>query len=454
MSAGKLQPGTGLPAPAVPDAVRWYEGMRLAPQHFQQQSARLEMLAPALLRCVNPLHWGLLQLATRQDGSVITVTYVEAVMPDGLLVLSRQDRVLSIDLGTTPPDQDGVWRLSLAVPARSGGDQPGPRRYLDQAGMLLNDQNPGGVDATVSLLRPNLQLVSGHGQGFAVEELLPLMRLRNDGALPVDTHYTAPWLRIGRGLPLYARIDTLCRALRSNFNTLSSEQAAADAQQVRRQALLPQLGARLLELEALFQDGGAHPHQVYLLLAGLLGALAAGVPGLSLPRLASFDYRDISLAMEPLFAQLEQVRARLAPDFHWTAFTPRGANNYELDIGKLRAAQPYLIALQKPVRASDADMARWLREALVCSAGKEEDLQRRRSRGIGKVALGAEQAQRIGGDSGRTLFQLDLSGDAPDCFDPHAPLRILGPGGSADSYVEPLAIELLLRNQDQHSAHN
>ncbi|NHZ66140.1 type VI secretion system baseplate subunit TssK [Massilia genomosp. 1] len=441
MSAGDNPCSAGLP-----DAVRWYEGMRLAPQHFQQQSARLEMLAPALLRSVEPLHWGLLHLRTRQDGPVVAVTELEAVMPDGLLVSSRADQVLSIDLSKIDADADGMWRLSLAVPARGTGARPGPRRFLDQGSMLVNDQNPGGVDATVSLLRPNLQLVCGHGQGFATDELLPLLRFQDNGALPLQTGYIAPWLRVGPGLPLYGRIDRLCRDLRLNYATLANEQGADAALAARRQAILAQLAARLLELEATHQGGSAHPQRLFLLLAGLLGALSAGVPGMALPRLPDFDYRDIALAVDPLLDELERVRKRLAPDFIWAAFAARGAHDYEIDLGAIEPAEPYIIALQKPARASDADMAHWLREALICSAGKEADLQRRRSRGIGTLALSVEQAQGIGGDSGRTLFRLDPGGAAADCFDPGAALRILGPGGNADNYIEPRAVAMLLRS--------
>lgn len=437
--------------PALPDAVRWYEGMRLTPQHFQQQSARLDMLAPALLRAIEPLHWGLLHLSTRQEGALITVSALEAVMPDGLPVRSRPEHVLSIDLGKIAADADGFWRLSLAVPARSAGGHPGPRRYLDQGSMLVNDQNPGGVDATLSLLRPNLQLVCGHGQGFATDELLPLLRFKDIGAVPVPTGYIAPWLRIAPGLPLYGRIERLCRDLRQNYVTLANEQGADPALQARRQAILPQLAARLLELEAAYQGGSAHPQRLFLLLAGLLGALSAGLPGQELPRLAQFDYRDIALAFDPLLGELERVRKRLAPDFNWAGFEARGAHGYQIALADLDAAEPLIIALQKPARASDADMAHWLREALICSAGKEADLQRRRSRGMGKVALSLEQAQRIGGDSARTLFRLEAGGDAADCFEPGAALRILGPGGNADSYIEPLGVALLLRG-GQHGA--
>ncbi|QNA89242.1 hypothetical protein G4G28_13585 [Massilia sp. Dwa41.01b] len=61
-------------------------------------------------------------------------------------------------------------------------------------------------------------------------------------------------------------------------------------------------------------------------------------------------------------------------------------------------------------------------------------------------------AQSLGGDASRTLFQLQVDAGSADYFDAALPLRIDGPGGSADGYIEPLAIELLLRPRSNATA--
>ncbi|MDN4059140.1 type VI secretion system baseplate subunit TssK [Massilia sp. YIM B02769] len=434
---------------AIPDAVRWYQGMRLAPQHFQLQAARQEMLAPALLRAVEPLHWGLLRLAVRQDGRCVIVDAIEAIMPDGLPVAAGPEARLRIELKDTPDDADKTWRVSLAVPGRA---LAGSRRYLPDGQGEIPDQNGEAGPLQVSRLKPNLMLVGGSGEGYAPGELLPLLRFRDIGGLPSRMAYIAPWLRVGPQLGLYRRIEALCARLRASYATLSdafdSEQAGAGAEpgidDLRRLALLPALGARVLELEAAYAGGQAHPRQLHALLAGLLGVLAAGMPQPVLPRLPAFDYRDIGASMMPLLAQLETARRLLAPQLHRVLFRPRedGVLAATLPPG---AATPLVLALRKPAATSDAAMRHWLLEAAIASANRLDEALHRRSPGMAVRLLEGREALRMGGDSGHAVFQLKPESDGGVWYTQGEALCIRSPGGSAEGYAEPLQVELLLR---------
>ena len=295
-------------------------------------------------------------------------------------------------------------------------------------------------------------LVSGNGEGFAPDELLPLLRYRDIGGLPSRTAYIAPWLQVGPQLTLYRRIEALCGRLRASYATLAEggdgAQAGRDADpgldDLRRLALLPQLGARLLELEAAYAGGQAHPRQLYGMLAGLLGALAAGVPRQALPRLPGFDYRDIGASFMPLLAQIETLRRLLSPQVHRVLFRPR-------EDGVLAAAlppgvgAPLVLALRKPPGTHDAAMRHWLLEAAIASASRLEEALYRRSPGMTVRQLEGKEALRMGGDSAHTLFLLAPESDGGVWQARGEPLCIRGPGGSADGYAEPLQVELLLR---------
>ena len=438
---------------AIPDAVRWYQGMRLAPQHFQLQGARHEMLAPALLRAVEPLHWGLLHLDVREDGRFVIVDALQAIMPDGLPVALGPKAGLRIELKDDLAGADKTWRVALAVPGRA---LAGSRRWLAEGAGEIADQNGEAGAIQVSRLKPNLMLVSGNGEGFAPDELLPLLRYRDIGGLPSRAAYIAPWLQVGPQLPLYRRIEALCGRLRASYATLAEggdgEQAGGGTglgadlglDDLRRLALLPQLGARLLELEAAYAGGQAHPRQLYGMLAGLLGALAAGVPRQALPRLPAFDYRDIGASFMPLLAQVETLRRLLSPQVHRVLFRARedGVLAAALPPG---AGAPLVLALRKPPGTHDAAMRHWLLEAAIASASRLEQALHRRSPGMTVRQLEGKEALRMGGDSAHTLFLLAPDSDGGVWQARGEPLCIRGPGGSADGYAEPLQVELLLR---------
>src|ERR1700678_750902 len=79
-------------ARSIPDLVRWYEGMLLLPEHFQAAAHRQEAVVPYLTFAAAPYAWGVAALEAPLDKGVFKVTRIEAVMPDGMLVASPDDR--------------------------------------------------------------------------------------------------------------------------------------------------------------------------------------------------------------------------------------------------------------------------------------------------------------------------------------------------------------------------
>ncbi|HEV3052518.1 MAG TPA: type VI secretion system baseplate subunit TssK, partial [Longimicrobium sp.] len=72
----------------VNDAVGWYEGMLLAPQHFQQAQLQADQLLGYHLAALSPYHWGVRRLVldcAALPGGTFTVQELEAVLPDGLV---------------------------------------------------------------------------------------------------------------------------------------------------------------------------------------------------------------------------------------------------------------------------------------------------------------------------------------------------------------------------------
>ena len=81
---------TMTPPSAPAHRIQWHEGMLLSPQHFQQESARVDDLIAWQHLAVQPLAWRLRRLDIDEGlltNGRVRVQALEAVMPDGMAVV-------------------------------------------------------------------------------------------------------------------------------------------------------------------------------------------------------------------------------------------------------------------------------------------------------------------------------------------------------------------------------
>jgi len=152
-----------IPGHQVPDAVQWHEGMLLAPQHFQLAATRSEELLHYHVRSASPFHWGIRRLrldTVLLTGGTLRVTELEAVMPDGLLVVHGPGRETPLEADLTLYAEEarrGPLTVHLAVPARRREDEPfagSLARHESYEGREVADENTGEGAVPVPRLRP------------------------------------------------------------------------------------------------------------------------------------------------------------------------------------------------------------------------------------------------------------------------------------------------------------
>lgn len=426
----------------VADAVWWHEGMRLMPQHFQQQDLRAEQLGVFRLQALQPLHWGLLQLACQLEGSVLKVTALQALMPDGLCIAGLPPgEVLRLDLSGQLAESDGMLPVSLAVAPAAHGAQQRYRRHET----LFHD--PFGVAgaATLTLLQPQLQLVCGQPANYTEQELLPLLRLRREASgLAIDKRYIPPWLCVREGTPLAQRLARLLGRLRRVYATVADDAArGSSAEMAAARSLLPALGVQLMALDALCTCGDSHPGQVYRQLCSMLGALSASDPAAPCPVAPPFRYRDLQATLEPLFADIDNYCSKLGPLHHWRAFGGGAVQGFQLALPEMAPGQVLLVALQPPSGAKEEDMRRWLEDAQIGAAASVAELSHVRSAGCRPVLLAKDDARPFEPHAGHAVFRLEREAGAP-VFPPASTLCINGPAAGAGGHVAPQAVLLFM----------
>lgn len=411
-------PGTGQTTRfgAVPDAVAWYEGMLLAPQHFQQAQLQADSLLAYHLAALSPYHWGVRRLVldcpALQSGT-FTVQELEAVMPDGLVARhdARTDAPLQVSLAAPAGSTRGaVLTVHLAVRSRAArpsasGDTA---RYTCYTAEPVADDLTGQGAVEIGRLRPKLSLIvsAQRPRGWVSFPLARVRRTENGWGL---ADALPPLLSLPAELPLGERCATLACTVRSRAvemgRALRRARAAGDrTRAAAAQAGLAALSAALPRLEALVHSGAAHPFTLFLALCDLAGHLAAAGPGRPAPLFRPYDHDDPQGSLEPVLEFCERAADEVQDAFVLVPFR-RHRGSFRL------AARPawkelteLVVGAVAPPRTSGRALNEWVARARIASASRIGALAA--GGGVGAPREVVPAPPGLAGGDGRIYFRV------------------------------------------------
>lgn len=390
--------------PKLPDAIQWHEGMLLAPQHFQELTARQEALLHYHLQTAEPYHWGIRTLEIDPvlliEGT-LRITELEVVMPDGLVVYhtAEDESPLEIDLTAYVDEltQQAVT-VHLTVPRQKRGDPQvagALPRYTSVEGASILDTNTGETEVTIPRLVPRAGLVLADkpAQKFVS---LPLARVAYRNETFVRTDYLPPLLRV----EVDSEIGRLCagisRRLREKAVFLAEKISSPSAalrgpQTLESKLLIHAMVAGLPAFEAMLHTGTAHPYPLYLTLCHIVGQLAALGAGLVPPVLAPYRHHDPRSSFEEArafaFRMIDEgiVESHTAVPFDFEQGT------FHLRLKSAWATPLLMIGVRGRTGTMEEDLARWMDDCLIASDTRIESLKERR-------ILGAARERKEGDD--------------------------------------------------------
>ena len=309
-------------------AVRWYEGMLLAPHHMQQASSRAEHLVHYHAMARAPFGWGVVALEVDPEAlreGLFRVEYVEAIYEESGLVVAGSPE--DARLGSVPPPEGGdrltVWLCVPEVGPDRREVEPRFEAFVDrQVRDLDPDAGAGQLALTLDRLRPRLSLKirPEDTKGF---ESMPIARLRYDGEYRLDEDYVPPMLKLARPAPgrgsspahrWYEPLRTLCEEVRDLVDNtamrladrLRSPMSSENRLVFERQ--FQALATALPPFDAQFDSGEVHPFVLYTALAGLAGHAAAATISRDkpLPDVPRYRHDDAMAAFRSLSGQVAQ----------------------------------------------------------------------------------------------------------------------------------------------------
>lgn len=382
----------GIGADEIPDSIHWHEGLLLTPQHFQQLSLRQEALLQYGVAIIAPFNWGIRHLKIEVPSlfhGQVQIKQVEAVMPDGLVVLTRLDDELQVDLNEHDGLKQRPMKVYLAVARQSRKLSTGEHaRYSSYEGEPVSDDFTGEGKVRIVRLAPRLQLIVSD---VAPPETVsfPLMEVEYKNGSFVQTDFIPPLLivtsnpQLGAQSQLGRECERIVSLVRDKAQQLASQSNGHSSNgamtlDLETKSWIRSLTASLPQLEAILGTEVAHPYPVFLALCSMAGHLAALGPKL-VPDRPFYDHYDLRSTFQPVIKFIEQaIQQGLTSSFSSHLFAYHDGV-YDLRLDRDWMSRRLVIALRGRPGVSPDELIQWGEECLI---GSQPHLQSMREKRI------------------------------------------------------------------------
>jgi type VI secretion system protein ImpJ len=426
----------------TPDAIQWYDGMLLAPQHFRQMAARAESLSHYHASLISPFHWGVQRFrydVAALSAGFLVVRELWAVMPDGMVVThSEAEGELKLDLRPHLDARTGKVTVHLAVvrdgqvAAMGGASAAGAAdelaRYSAVEGAPIFDEQTGPAGMVIPRLRPRLRLIAG--VPASRYSAFPIFEASREGTtVAVSTDFIPSMIAVPAESLLGQLVERVVQRIRQKAVYLrdvimAPTSTSEGSLREQNEQAITHLVAGLPALEAVLYTSTAHPFSLYTALCNIAGHVAAIATDANLvpdpfPRYNHDTLRETFAAVTDFI--LNTINDGISDAFHAIQF------KYENGVfrGYFEAAwlqQPLVLGLRGQSGAPEAQVRGWMSG---CVIGGETLQQRMRdNRILGAERRYIERKQGLVAKRGTILFE--VKGD-PRYLLPNETLELSNP---------------------------
>ncbi len=425
----------------IPDLIEWHEGMLLTPQHFQQFAGRSELLTQAMFTCGGSFRWGVIDLKIDRaalNSGTLHILNIEAIMPDGLLIVGGSERGVELDLDLQKVESNPA-RIYLVVPREATlYVQSDYSRYVSYAAKdaLVSDGVSGGTPGQIPRIRPRIGLESKKAN-LAGKTALPILEVSGTGAISQPTDYICPVLHIRPGSALAELCAPVRRLVREKATELANRlhktprgEPGNDPEAIQQ---LQALVSALPLVETLLDGEQTHPFTLYLALCSMAGSLSMlsyrKVPEVFRP----YNHDELKTSFEQVLGFIERsIKEGLVENWISQPFRPRGEalpgrSNSAFEIGETLEqafagnadfSAPYVgLMLRGPADA----MTEWGKSCLLATEDAIPVLEMIRSQGA--ICEPVESLDGLTAEPGSVLFRAK---NDPQWLDPRRKLVLKG----------------------------
>ena len=212
---------------AISSSIRWYDGMPVGPQCFQEAFMRSEDLTRFRISLTHPYSYGITKLKIDEEMlnyNVLRISELECILPDGLEVqyLYGVDKILELKLSSFHElIQKGPHKIYLCVPfgKQIGSQDAKYARFHIMPSEIANDIHTDGAPVGISRYRANLSL---HIDTLPPPEFisLPLAMINLDKNKFELNSYLPPSLILRKNDEIYRLCGDVLKKLKIKYDLL------------------------------------------------------------------------------------------------------------------------------------------------------------------------------------------------------------------------------------------
>lgn len=372
-------------------SIQWYEGVLLAPHHFQQSDYYYHQRTSFLARASNYFSYGIIKLIS-DPAVLISGTYrvqmIDAIMPDGsILHYNAEESPVKYEknLSEIVKNQRSV-RIYISVPVHKSGQSNYSGeipRYSGSKERVL-DENTGEDEVEV-VKKEQLFYIHTEDELSPKFASIPVAEITFSNTGIQKTHYIPPLIFMDQSGELYNLCKMIVQIIKQKIGYIIGKRKFLTTTEGLDEKL-HLLIVNTLPVEAVLNTFGVKPFDVYMKLIDLASVLIAITHGDIIPEVPRYIHEDLYTTFYALQTTITQGIDKIIDTSSSVPFM------MEDDIFFLKLEQSWvkesddriLIGIRKAPSATYDEFVHWINGLQITSRLFIQDVLQRRVLGANR----------------------------------------------------------------------
>jgi type VI secretion system protein ImpJ len=399
--------------------ILWHEGMLLSPQHFQQESSRVDALLAWQMLSANPQSWGVKDFEIDTNllaNGILRLNKFEAIFPDGTSVIYPSNLSDQLTLELKLADFEDELSLAdlevfVAIALNTSLNTPGQTsRFRSVDCAPVSDEVSDALPVDLPRMEHRIELIAGNVPS-PLYISMRLLTISKENEVYKLGSVLPPLLSLTPTHPIWIRTLNVVTQMRTKAVFLAKLTSSPSSRlEDRLEALelrnkLSSLVLPLAKLQGMLASNHISPFLLYWTICEQLGPLSMLKPGAVPMNPPRWMHTDPASCFDTVLSEIEELVLEVSQDWRAIVFGFDG-KVFSIDGEFLPKTNRFYVGLRGQ---SEEELMKWMSGAVIGSQTIWTSLTDRRILGAARKKV--EQVEELGlrTSSGYSIYAVELS---------------------------------------------